>query len=138
MNGKLFRVWLVDGATQEVIPSEVTNSFNIENALIDSSDKDSGGYGKNEDGQRTWSISITVNYEQTNTVVQDLVDKIIDADNPTDQDVLVGNNLATGDIGWSGSVKIASVGFSSENNGLVTADFELTGDSPLTKVTKSA
>lgn len=137
INGKLFRIYIVDTGTQTAIPLESTSSFSIENAVIDASDKDSGGYLTQVDGQRSWSVDGTFNYDQTRTDLTELIDKIVDADNSTEIEVLVGQNATSGDLAWSGNALIGSVSFSEDNNALVTVDISLTGNSPLTKVTKA-
>jgi len=135
-NGKKFRIYIV-GTGNVAIPLEKTTSFSIENAIIDASDKDSGGYATGIDGQRSWSAETTLNYDFAQTGQLALLDALIDPDVSTEQNVLIGEDNETGDIAWSGSALIASASFSGDNESLVTLDISLTGNSPLTKVTKA-
>jgi predicted secreted protein len=134
-NGKKWRIYIVDGSNT-AIPLETTSSFGIENAIIDASDKDSGGWAVGIDGQRSWTAESTLNYDQTETGQLDLIDKLIDTDNSTEVDVAIGLDGVVGDISWTGSALIASGNFSADNEALITLDISLTGNSALTKVTK--
>jgi hypothetical protein len=135
-NGKKFRIYVADGSNV-AIPLETTTSFSIENAIIDASDKDSGGSASAIDGQRSWSAETTVNYDPTETGQLDLLDKLIDTDNSTEVSVAIGMDNEVGDISWTGSALIASGSFSADNEALITLDISLTGNSPLTKVIKA-
>lgn len=137
IKGKLFRVYIGAAGAEAALPMEVTSNFGIENALIDASDKDSGGYASRIDGQRDYSISATCNYDPSESVQQDLIDSIIDPTASTEKDVLIGMNTTAGDIAWSGKMLLESVNFSEGNEELVTFDVTLQCNSPLTKVTKS-
>ena len=135
-NGKKFRIYIVDGSNT-AIPLETTTSFSIENAIIDASDKDSGGYAVGIDGQRSWSAETTVNYDFAQAEQLALLDSLIDPDTSTELDILIGEDSEIGDIAWSGSALIASGSFSGDNEALVTLDLSLTGNSPLVKVIKA-
>ena len=136
-NGKKWRIYIFD--TENVaIPLETTSSFGIENAIIDASDKDSGGYATGVDGQRSWSADTTVNYDQTKTGQLDILDSIIDTTISTEVNVAIGLDNVIGDISWTGKALIASVNISGDNEALITMDISLTGNSALTKVIKSA
>ena len=135
-DGKKFRIYIVDGGNT-AIPLETTASFGIENAIIDASDKDSGGWQENIDGQRSWNAESSVNYDAAQTGQIDLLDKIIDTDNSTQVSVLIGEDSVAGDIAWSGTALLASTNVSGDNNALITMDVSLTGTGGLTKVTKA-
>ena len=135
-NGKKFRIYIVDTGNT-AIPLETTTSFSIENAIIDASDKDSGGYLTGIDGQRSWSAETTVNYDFAQAGQLALLDALINPDVSTEQSVLIGEDNESGDIAWSGTALIASASFSGDNESLVTLDISLTGNSPLVKVVKA-
>lgn len=136
INGKLFRTWLIDNSSETLIPLETTGSSEIGNELIDASDKDGDGWASAIDGLRSWSRTVTLNYDQVNEVIISLLDKIIDTDNSTEIDILMGQNAADGDIYWRGKALISGATISDDNNALTTVDFTLTGNGPLTRETR--
>ena len=137
IKGDLFRAWAGPAGSGALIPFEVTSSFEITNELLDTSDKDDGGYASKLDGKRDYTLSITANYDPTNSEVQAIIDKMTDTTGTTEQDVLIGQNGEVGDIGWQGKMLISSISFSAGNGELVTVDISLSCNSPLAKVTKS-
>lgn len=137
INGKLFRLFIGASGSETALPLEVTSNFGIENALLDASDKDSGGYASRVDGQRDWNISATVNYDPNQSEVMDLIDSIVDPATSTEKDILIGMNTTAGDIAWRGKALLESINFTEGNNELMTLDVTLQCNSPLTKVTKA-
>ena len=136
INGKKWRIYVVDG-TNKVIPLGTTDSLEISNGIIDASDKDSGGWQENIDGQRSWTASSTANYDASQTEQIALLDTLINTTVSTAQDILIGEDATAGDIAFTGKALIESASVSADNEAIVTVDFSFTGTGALTKVTKS-
>lgn len=136
INGKKWRIYVVDG-TNKVIPLGTTDSLEISNGIIDASDKDSGGWQENIDGQRSWTASSTANYDASQTEQIALLDTLINTTVSTAQDILIGEDATAGDIAFTGKALIESASVSADNEAIVTVDFSFTGTGALTKVTKA-
>ena len=136
INGKKWRIYVVDG-TNKVIPLGTTDSVEISNGIIAASDKDSGGWQENIDGQRSWTASSTANYDASQTEQIALLDTLINTTVSTAQDILIGEDATAGDIAFTGKALIESASVSADNEAIVTVDFSFTGTGALTKVTKS-
>jgi len=128
-----FRVYL--GVGNSLIPTEISNTLNINNNLIDSSDKGSGSWNENLDGRRDWSTDFELNYDPTDVVAMDLIDKILDPTTSTDTPVLVGKNTSTGDIGYTGTAKVGNISLSGGDQDLIKMSGSLTGNGALIKAT---
>ena len=135
--GRLFRIWICVPASDVLIPLDVTTSLSIENAIIDASDKDSGGWLTGIDGQRSWSADTTLNYDSSESGQLDLLDALIDADTSTEVQVLIGENNEIGVIAWTSKALIASANISGDNEALITMDVTLTGNAALVKAIKA-
>lgn len=136
-DGKKFRIWIGAALSEVMIPLEVTSSLSIENAIIDASDKDSGGWLTGIDGQRSWNADTTLNYDSAEAGQLDLIDKLIDTTTSTEVEVLIGENNESGDISWRSKALIASANISGDNASLITMDISLTGNDALVKVVKA-
>lgn len=130
-----FRVYLDAGVS--LIPTEITNTLNINNNLIDASDKGSGGWADQLDGRRDWSTDFELNYDPADTVSVALIDKILDPTTATDVAVIVGKQTTAGDIGYSGTAKVGSISITGGDQELITMSGTLTGNGALVKVTKA-
>ena len=126
-----WRVYLDTGAA--LIPTEITNTLNINNSLIDSSDKGLGGWTGNLDGRRDWSTDFELNYDPEDLVSMDLIDRILDTTTSTEIDVVVGKQTLAGDIGYKGKARIGNISITGADQDIITMSGSLTGNGPLVK-----
>jgi len=131
---KGWRVYLDTGA--DLIPTEITNTLNINNNIIDASDKGSGGWGENLDGRRDWSTDFELNYDAADTVSVALIDKILDPDTSTSVSVIVGKQTTAGDVGYKGNALVGNISITGGDQEVITMSGTLTGSGPLVKETK--
>lgn len=125
--GKDRRVYLVSGTTNAVLKGEQNYSLSINNALIDTSDKDNAWDTKIA-STKNWSLSVSANADTTDASQIAFIDGVMEGD---EIEVLIG---ADGN-GYKGKGFVESVSESAERGGVVTRDFSIQGNGALTKVT---
>jgi len=136
VNGRKWLVYEIITATATAIPLGTTASLNINNNVIDASDKDSGGWRQLIDGQRDWDVSMTANYDQEQAKQMGLIDAILNVTTSTERTIGIGLDDAVGDILFQGQALVASTPISGDNEALVTIDYDFQGTGELTKTTK--
>lgn len=130
-----WRVYLNAGL--ELIPTEISNTLNINNSIIDSSDKGLGGWAGNINGRRDWSADFELNYDPADAVSMALIDKILDTSDTEAIPVIVGKQTSAGDIAFSGSARIANVSITGSDQDIITMSGSLTGNGALIKIVMS-
>lgn len=125
--GKDRRVYLVSGSTNAVLKGEQNYSLSINNALIDTSDKDNAWDTKMA-STKNWSLSVSANADTTDTSQLAFIDGVMEGD---EIEVLIGADSN----GYKGNGFVESVSESAERGGVVTRDFSIQGSGALTKVT---
>jgi predicted secreted protein len=124
--GKDRRVYLVNSSTNAVIKGEQNYSLSINNALIDTSDKDSAWDTKIA-GTKNWSLSVSCNADSTDTAQKAFITSVTAG---TEVEVLIG----TTEEGWTGKGYVESVSESAERGGVITRDFTIQGNGELTEI----
>lgn len=136
--GKIWRVYMVaDDDSKTVLAFEKTSSFEVNNSLVDDSDKDSGNYESFIDGKRSWSDSVTLNYDQSDVQVQAIIDDMIASDGDTKRKIFLGNDTVVGDIGFESFARIESISLPAPDGELMTIDVSFKGVAPITKIVKA-
>ena len=135
-NGRRFLLYRIDTANV-AIPLGTTASISITNGVIDTTDKDSGGWRELLDGLREWTASMTANYDQEQAEQLGLIDKIIDTTTTTQTEIGVGFDDNTGDILFKGNALVSETTLNGDNNAVVTVDYAFEGTGALTKVIKA-
>jgi predicted secreted protein len=126
--GKDRRVYLVNTDTNTVVKGEQNYSLTINNALIDTSDKDNDWDTKIA-GSKSWSLSVTANADTTDASQTAFLDSVMEGD---EIEVLIGTTTN----GFKGEGFVESAGESAERGGVVSRDFSIQGNGALSKVTE--
>lgn len=125
--GKDRRVYLVESETNTVVKGEQNYSLSINNALIDTSDKDSS-WDTKLSSTKNWSLSVSVNADMQDASQTAFIDGIMEG---SEVEVLIG----TPTEGFKGKGFVESVSESAERGGVVTREFSIQGNGELSKVT---
>ena len=125
--GKDRRVYLVNSDTNTVVKGEQNYSLSINNALIDTSDKDNEWDTKMA-STKNWSLSLSANADTTDSAQVAFIEGVMEGD---EVEVLIGSITD----GFKGKAFVESVSESAERAGVVSRDFSLQGNGTLTKVT---
>ena len=125
--GKDRRVYLVESETNTVVKGEQNYSLTINNALVDTSDKDSD-WDTKLSSTKSWSLSVTANADTTDASQIAFLDSAMEGD---EIEVLIGSTTD----GFKGKGFVESASESSERGGVVSRDFSIQGNGALNKVT---
>lgn len=118
----------MNSSTNTVVKGEQNYSLTINNALIDTSDKDNAWDTKIA-STKNWRLSVTANADTTDASQTAFLDSVMEGD---EVEVLIGTTTD----GFKGKGFVESVGESAERGGVVSRDFSIQGNGALTKVTE--
>ena len=127
-SGTSKRVYLVQTSTNTVVAGEQNYNLTINNALIDTSSKDST-WDTKMSGSKNWSLSLSVNADSSDAAQVAFINGVMEG---TEVEVLIG----TPTDGFKGKAFVESVGESAERGGVITRDISLQGNGELSKVTE--
>lgn len=113
---------------------ETETTLNIEQALPDSSSKDSAGWADHINGQRSWSIDLNGRADfGNNDNVETLAALIIDRAQAT----IEWSSSTSGDVKFTGTVSLANLTLGAPNEDVASLTGTLTGKGELTKTSVS-
>jgi predicted secreted protein len=128
INGTLMLVNL-DGVA---IAHTTSATLNIDVDLFDTTNKGSGGWDENDHGRRSWSIDVDglVDYS-TGLNIGGLMDMILQREDA----VMLFSSGVIGHEEFSGTVRLASLSLTADQEDAVSFSGSLTGSGQLTKST---
>ena len=133
--GRLFVTHIGAVDSETVVTVQDSTELDITNDLQEAVDEDSGGHENFIDGTRGWSANISLQYDQANTHIDDVITNIIDPTQDTDVNVLIGQNVTVGDIAYQSTAKTGNVKITSHVKTMVTLSIALKGLKKLTQKT---
>lgn len=134
--GNRRKVYLVDSTTSTYVVGQTSGSLSLNNELVDSSDK-SSEWAEYISGQKSWSITLAVNLDNSATSHQiKFLESLMDGSKVK---VFIGVlEKNTQSDGFVGEAMVASVEDSHDKGAIASRNITLTGTGPLTMVTPTA
>jgi len=134
--GRLFVTHIGAAGSEVLIAVQDSTDIEFKNDLQEAITVNDAGFESFIDGIRGWSANVNLKYDQANTHIDGIIEKIIDPAQSTDLTVLIGQYAVTSDIAWEGIAKIANAKITSQVKTTVTMSLALQGTGGLTKRTK--
>jgi len=127
--GDKFILWIFDvaGTVKTAIPTETSTDLDFGNALLDASDKGTGGVEDFIDGTRSWSASSELFYDKENAEVTGLITRILDPAQSTRRKIAIGEDTETGDILFTGEALLESISIPAPKGELMTMSVSFKG-----------